>query len=170
MQDARSGTGIRLCSSIRLDDIGRRVGAGAKPLPGSPARPGRGRRRLRRRCKLPLPAADWACVLVVQPSRDTHEVKVVRALRRSNSTHTGEYGSMRENRGLFALLYPPPNDRRVVARACSSRRTAIERHVADATHVVLSGPRPGRHRVPISYGDLHAISTATIHDNEHYQY
>eukprot|EP00315_Gephyrocapsa_oceanica_P011917 CAMPEP_0185306462 /NCGR_PEP_ID=MMETSP1363-20130426/16104_1 /TAXON_ID=38817 /ORGANISM="Gephyrocapsa oceanica, Strain RCC1303" /LENGTH=163 /DNA_ID=CAMNT_0027903747 /DNA_START=598 /DNA_END=1086 /DNA_ORIENTATION=+ len=79
--------------------------------------------------ELPLPSADRAGVLVVQPGVDAHEVEVVRA--------------------------PAPYDWRVITGSRRSRRAAIQRHVADPTHVVLARPRPAGHRVPRLDGYLH---------------
>eukprot|EP00312_Isochrysidales_sp_CCMP1244_P006708 CAMPEP_0196683098 /NCGR_PEP_ID=MMETSP1090-20130531/9673_1 /TAXON_ID=37098 /ORGANISM="Isochrysis sp, Strain CCMP1244" /LENGTH=136 /DNA_ID=CAMNT_0042021529 /DNA_START=572 /DNA_END=979 /DNA_ORIENTATION=+ len=96
---------------------------------GASRRAGRRWSWLRRTGELPLPPADRAGVLVVQPGVDAHEVEVVRA--------------------------PAPYDWRVITGSRRSRCAAIQRHVADPTHVVLARPRPAGHRVPRLDGYLH---------------
>lgn len=80
--------------------------------------------------KFPISPADRTRRFRLQPSRDAQQVEIVCAL-------APDYG-------------------RVVTRAGRTWRTAVERHVADATDVVVRCPRPRRDRRPALHRDLGA--------------
>ena len=161
---ARHGIRGRLVRRLDYSVSCLRGGGGRHKSLAGAACAGRRGRRLGRGGELPLAPADWARVLVVQPRRDAHEVEVVRALRKKKeerrgvSALSGRKKKIGEIGVLRAAAHPSPNDGRVVARPGGTRRTAVERHVADAANVVLGRPCPGGHSVPVLDLHLHGVN------------